>query len=128
HDILLFEGQGSLAHPRYSAVTLGLLHGGLPHGLIMCYEAGRQAVHGMEAIPLLPLERLCAAYEAMAALMQPAKVIGVAMNSRLLNDEEVEIERERVGRALGLPVCDVYRHGPESLVDAVLKLRDQVIN
>lgn len=127
HDILIFEGQGSLAHPRYSSVTLGLLHGALPHGLIMCYEVGRKAVHGMESIPLLPLSRLCEVYEIMAGLMQPAKVIGVAMNSRLLNADEVEEERERVRKELGLPVCDVFRHGPDDLVDAVLELRKAVL-
>ena len=81
HEIIVFEGQGSLAHPRYSAVTLGLLHGALPHGMILCYEVGRQVVHNMASVPLRPLAELRVAYETMASLMQPAAVIGVAMNS-----------------------------------------------
>jgi uncharacterized NAD-dependent epimerase/dehydratase family protein len=40
-------------------------------------------------------------------------VIGIAMNSRRVNAEEAEIERERVRAELGLPVCDVIRHGPD---------------
>jgi uncharacterized NAD-dependent epimerase/dehydratase family protein len=126
HDILVFEGQGSLAHPAYSAVTAGLLHGCLPHGLVMCYEAGRKAVNGMSYIPLQPLSKLVEVYEAMTSLHLPAKVIGVAMNTRLLNAEETEAEREKVERELGLPVCDVYRHGAGVLADAVLKLQAEL--
>ena len=123
HDILMIEGQGSLAHPRYSAVTLGLLHGCMPHGMILCYEAGREGVNGMDHIGLKSLTELRGVYETMANLMCPSEVIGVAINSRQLTDAQTEVERQRVRDELGLPVCDVIRHGTGELVDAVLDLQ-----
>ncbi len=126
NDILLFEGQGSLAHPRYSGVTLSLLHGCMPHGMIMCYEVGRKNVNGLEHIPLQPLSKLIEVYETMASLMCPSKVIGVAMNSRNVSADEAEAEREKIRRELGLPVCDVIRHGPDELVQAVQAMLPQV--
>lgn len=126
HDILVVEGQGSISHPRYSAVTAGLLHGCVPHGLIMVYEAGRRTVHGMDYVPLTPLAKLVEVYEAVASLAMPSRVIGVAMNSRLLSEQETEAERERVRRELGVPVCDVIRHGPGDMVDAILALRQEL--
>ncbi len=119
HEVLVVEGQGSLAHPRYSGVTLSLLHGCMPHGMIMCYEVGRQNVNGMEHIPLQPLPKLIEVYETMANLMGPSKVIGVAMNSTFVTAEEAELERERVRSELGLPICDVVRHGPDELIQAI---------
>lgn len=126
HDILMIEGQGSLAHPRYSAVTLGLLHGCLPHGMILCYEAGRTVVNGMPEVALKSLPELRDIYESMANLMSPSKVIGVAMNSRLLSDHQAQEERVRVQSELQLPVCDVIRDGPAPLVDAVESLRREL--
>jgi uncharacterized NAD-dependent epimerase/dehydratase family protein len=126
HDILVVEGQGSLSHPRYSAVTAGLLHGCVPHGMIMVYEAGRKNVSGMEYVPLTPLAKLVEAYEMFASLAMPSRVIGVAVNSRLLTPDEAEKERERVRRELGVPVCDVIRNGPDDMVDAVLALRHEL--
>jgi len=126
HDVLFIEGQGSLAHPRYSAVTLGLLHGCMPHGMIMCYEVGRKGVHEMEHVPLKPLDELCKVYEKMANLMSPSKVIGVAMNSRRVSAEEAQQERERLQSKLGLPVCDIIRHGPDDLVQAVRQMMPQL--
>ena len=56
HQVIVVEGQASLFHPRYSCVTLGLLHGLIPDGLILCYEMGRTAIYGMEQFPLPPIE------------------------------------------------------------------------
>ncbi len=126
HDILLVEGQGSLSHPRYSAVTLGLLHGCVPHGMILVYEAGRPHVLGMDYIQLPSLKKIVEVNEMMASLAMPSKVIGVAMNSRLLKPDEAEAERERVRKELGVPVCDVIRHGPGDLVDAILALQKKL--
>ncbi len=120
HSILLIEGQGSLAHPRYSAVTLGLLHGCQPDGLILCYEMGREHVAGMEGVPLKSLAAYRFLYETMASLMHPCRVIGIAMNSRRYTDEQADEERQRLRRELGLPICDVLRHGTEELAQAIL--------
>ncbi len=103
-------------------VTLSLLHGCLPHGMIMCYKVGRKSVHGMEHVALKSPAELCDVYEKMANLMFPSQVIGVAINSKNASSDEAERERERVRSELGLPVCDVIRHGPEELVQAIRQM------
>ncbi|MFP6601399.1 MAG: DUF1611 domain-containing protein [Pirellulaceae bacterium] len=120
HEILVFEGQGSLIHPSYSAVTLGLLHGCQPHALILCYEVGREKITGVEHLAIPPLSKIRELNETMASLHQPCPVIGIAMNSRRLSSEAAEEERARVEAEMELPVCDVFRDGPEKLRDAVL--------
>ena len=123
HEFLVIEGQGSLVHPSYSGVTLGLLHGCSPHALILCYEIGRERVTGVPEMVIPPLAEIKRLNEMMASVMQPCSVIGISMNSRLVNAEQAEHERERVRREFGLPVCDVFRHGPGELADAVEQLR-----
>jgi len=125
HEVIVVEGQGSLVHPRYSAVTLGLLHGLLPDGLIYCYEMGRTAVSGMEEVPLPPHRKVVDFYEAAANLMHPCWVIGVAVNGLGFSDEAVAAECRRAETELGLPACDVIRHGPDKLVEAVKKLKTE---
>ena len=126
HDILVIEGQGSLSHPRYSAVTLGLLHGTMPQGLIMCYEAGRTHIKGMDDIPLKSLKELVQVYEMMGSLQSPCKVIGFGVNTRKISDGDAQAERERVRAEFGLPVCDVIRDGADELVDAVLACQKEL--
>jgi len=126
HDVIVIEGQGSLFHPRYSNVSLGLLHGAMPDGLIACYEMGRTMIGGMEPLPLPSLERLIEYYEASARVMHPCRVIGISINSRIFSDEQAAAEREKVRRQTGLPACDVIRDGPEELVHAVLELKRQL--
>lgn len=123
HEVLVIEGQGSLYHPRYSAVTLGLLHGCIPDGLIVCYEMGRTHIGGMPEFPLPPLRELIDYYERTANIMHPCRVIGISVNGYRYTDDEVAEECARVEKEFGLPACDVIRHGPDKLVDAVLELR-----
>ncbi len=126
HDILLIEGQGSISHPAFSAVTLGLLHGCAPQGLVFCYEAGRTMVKGLKDIPIPPLAAQMDACVQMANLRHPSQMIAVAINTRTLNAQEARAEVEKAEREFGLPACDVYRDGCDKLVQAVLKLRKEL--
>lgn len=126
HDVIVIEGQGSLFHARYSGVTLGLLHGVMPHGLIMVYEMGRVGTYGMERVPVPPISAVMDFATTAANIMHPCRVVGVSVNGRNYNDAEVAEECRRVEDEFDVPACDLFRHGPDKLVDAVLKLREEV--
>lgn len=126
HEFLLIEGQGSISHPAYSAVTIGLLHGCAPDGLIFCYEAGRRQVKGFDDIDLPQLSDQMAACEVMANLRHPCKIIGLAVNTRYLNAAEATAEVARIETEFSLPACDVYRDGAEKLVQACIELQREL--
>ena len=126
HDVVVAEGQGSLFHPRYSGVTLGLLHGLMPHGLILCYEMGREVIFGMEDYRLPPLKKVIDFYETAANLVYPCRVIGIAVNGQRYGDDEVAAECAQVENELGLPACDVIRQGSDKLIEAVIQLKKEL--
>ncbi|MCA9128314.1 MAG: DUF1611 domain-containing protein [Planctomycetales bacterium] len=119
HEIIVVEGQGSLVHPSYSAVTLGLLHGTQPHGLVFVFEAGRTTVGGLEHIPLPSIAEQIQLFEIMGGIYQPCRCIGIAMNGRRLSPESAALAAKELEDNLALPVVDVIRDGPERLLDAV---------
>src|SRR5262245_54722374 len=126
HDILLVEGQGSLVHPSYSGVTLSLLHGCAPQALILCYECGRDRVTGVESVEIPPLAEIKRIYDVMSNIHQPCKIIGIGINSRKLSAADAARERERTKAEFGLPACDVFRDGPDELVEAVIRFKNAV--
>ena len=126
HDFLLIEGQGSISHPAFSAVTLGLLHGSAPDGLIFCYEAGRKQVKGLKDVDIPPLINQMRACETAANLRHPCRFIGVAVNTRNLTAEEADKEIRRAADVFGLPACDVFRTGADKLVRACVALREEL--
>ena len=128
HDFLLVEGQGSISHPAYSAVTLGLLHGCAPDGLIFCYEAGRTQVKGFQNIDIPPMKDQMLACEINANLRHPCKIIGIAINTRMMSDDEATLEITRAEDTFGLPACDVYRTGATKLVQACINLREELLS
>ncbi|MDA0658732.1 MAG: DUF1611 domain-containing protein [Planctomycetota bacterium] len=124
-EFVVVEGQGSLVHPSYSGVTLSLLHGCFPHVMILVYEVGRTHVTGLDNVPIPPLKTIREMFETMGGIWRPCPVVGVAMNSRRVTVAEADEERKRVSKELNLPVCDVFRHGSDELINAILSARDK---
>jgi uncharacterized NAD-dependent epimerase/dehydratase family protein len=127
HDFLLVEGQGSISHPAYSGVTLGLLHGSAPDGLVFCFEAGRTKVEGFDGIDIPPLKEQMKALEVMANLRHRCRIIGLGINTRYLSDADAQAAIAKAEAEFGLPACDVYRTGADKLVQASLALRKEVL-
>jgi len=121
-DLLWVEGQGSLIHPVYSGVTLGLYHGSTPHLLVLCHEAGRTHIEGAGGgpNPIPPLRELVDLHERMALPARPARVVAVALNTRNLGDAEARAAVAAAEAETGLPADDPVRFGAAKLVDAVL--------
>ena len=119
-ELLMVEGQGSLIHPAYSGVTLGLLHGAAPHALVLCHMAGEREIEGYPGHPILPLPELVELHERMSLPARPAKVAAIALNTRLLGKDEAHEAVAETAAETGLPVDDPVRFGPERLLDAVL--------
>ena len=124
HRVLIIEGQGSITHPCYSAVTLGLLHGCLPHALIYCYEMGRKMVKGVDHIELPNMETQRDLYLAVANAAHPCKFIGIAINSRQVDEAAYQKEKSRIEAEWNLSATDVFRESAEPLVNAARALLD----
>jgi uncharacterized NAD-dependent epimerase/dehydratase family protein len=126
-DIVLVEGQGSINHPGYSGVTLGLLHGSCPDGLILCHQASRDYIgdYREEAwLRIPPLTEYVGAYETIGSLVHPTRVVGICLNTYDLAEEPARRACERAGRETGLPATDPVRFDSASLIDAVLRARE----
>jgi D-glutamate N-acetyltransferase len=119
-ELLLVEGQGSLVHPAYSGVTLGLLHGSAPHVLVLCHKAGTTEVEGYPGHPLPPLPELIELHERSALPRRPARVACIALNTAALEEDAARAEIERVEVETHRRTDDPVRFGPARLLDAVL--------
>src|SRR2546422_4301612 len=124
-DIVLVEGQGSLIHPGYSGVTLGLLHGACPDALILCHQATREYIgdyHGRGPwVRIPPLAEVVELYERAAAPVRPTRVIGIALNTFDLDETRARAAMARASEDTRLPTTDPVRFGSEPLVEAVVR-------
>ena len=125
-EVVLVEGQGSLLHPGYSGVTLGLLHGSCPAAMILCHQAGRERIRrpgagaagdGEPAFP--PLDRVARLYEDAAAWVHPARVVGVALNTMELEEGAARAAVAEAQELTALPATDPVRFGAGPLAEAI---------
>jgi len=124
-DVLFVEGQGSVLHPAYSGVTLGLIHGSAPHGFVLCHKAGERFVDENERFPMPPLSELAALHRRLSLLARPADVHAIALNTRDLDERAARRSIEEAEAEAGLPADDPVRFGAAKLVDALAPILER---
>ncbi len=116
----LVEGQGSLFHPSFAGVSLGLLHGAQPDLLVLCHEPTRTHMRGLPHQKLPGLKECLERNLEAARLTNPdVRALGVSINTAALNEAAARDYMAEVEQKLGLPTVDAFRTGVARLVDAV---------
>jgi uncharacterized NAD-dependent epimerase/dehydratase family protein len=113
------EGQGSLFHPSFAGVTLGLLHGAQPDAFVVCHEPTRRTMRGVKH----PLPSIGAVIERTVLegrLTNPAiRCVGVAINTQALDESGMRDLLAKTSAEHGLPCVDPVRTGVGPIVDLV---------
>ena len=119
----VIEGQGSLLHPAYAGVSLGLLHGSQPDAFVVCHDPTRAGILGYEWMPLPSIEAVIAQTVALGRVTNPdIRCVGVSLNTGRMDEGAAAAEIARTADRLGLPAADPLRGGAAfaRLVDACL--------
>ena len=116
----VIEGQGSLFHPAYAAVTLGLLHGSQPDAMVLCHAVGRTVIDEYEDYPVPDLRECVTQYEQAARVTnRQSSIVGISLNTQGLSDTEALSACRDAGALTGLPCVDPMRHALDSILDAL---------
>ncbi len=119
----VIEGQGSLFHPSYAGVSLGLLHGSQPDVIVVCHDPDRKQVLGLQ-LPLPDIAETIDMNLRLGRRTNPAiRCAGISLNTSDLDENRARRLLADQSARLGLPVADPMRAGEafERLVDACLK-------
>ncbi len=117
-EVLVIEGQGSLLHPGFSGVTLSLLHGSLPHGIVLCHHVERKTTRG-NTIPIAPLQTHIDLCLTLCEPISPTQIIGIALNTVDCSKQQYLEEKEKLEQKFNLPVVDVIRESAKPLAQAI---------
>ena len=113
----VIEGQGSLFHPSFSGVTLGLLHGSQPDAFVVCHEPTRTTMRGVQT-PLPSITDVIEATVAMGRLTNPAiRCVGLCVNTAKLAEADASALLDRLADEHDLPACDPMRGGTGPIVE-----------
>jgi len=116
----VIEGQGSLFHPAFAGVSLGLLHGAQPDALVLCHEPTRTHMRGLPHQPLPSLRECLELNLRCARLTNPdVRAVGASVNTAALDPSARERCLAAVEAELGLPAVDAIATGTGRIVDAL---------
>jgi uncharacterized NAD-dependent epimerase/dehydratase family protein len=118
--LLFVEGQGSLVHPMYSGVTLGLIHGAAPHAFVLCHVPGSTEIEGCPGHPIPSLPALVELHERMSLPRRPASVACIALNTSRIDEDAARAAIAAAEAETGLPADDPVRFGSGRLLDSLL--------
>lgn len=117
----VIEGQGSLFHPSYAGVSLGLLHGSQPDAIILCHPGGRDRILGLESFPLPSIEDAIHRNLEAGRLTNPdIRCVGISVNTSGMSAPAKEDLMQAIRQSTGLPCVDPLADGPGLLVDSLL--------
>ena len=121
----VIEGQGSLYHPGYAAVTLGLLHGSQPDGFVICHEAGRTMIEAFPGFQLPTIPQLIEQTIAAGRVTSPdIQCVGISLNTSTLPAEDRADYLAKISDELGLPCVDPVATGVGPIVDYIVATFD----
>ena len=124
----LIEGQGSLFHPSFAGVTLGLIHGAQPDAIVLCHEPTRTHMRGLPGWPLPNLNE-CLAANLGAARLTNTEVFcaGVAINTSQLSTDQAARMLSETSEELGLPCVDPMRQCDNFELGGVAPIVDRLL-
>ena len=108
------EGQGSVFHPSYSGVSLGLLHGTQPDVIVLCHDVGRDKVLGLESYSTPGIQEAIELHLVLARRTNPTvRCAGVSLNTSGLEAHLAPLVLRALSTKVKLPVADPMRPGDE---------------
>ncbi|MEM7289060.1 MAG: N-acetyltransferase DgcN [Pseudomonadota bacterium] len=117
----VIEGQGSLFHPAFSGVTLGLLHGSQPDAIVVCHEPTRTKMRGVETT-LPTIQQVIDTALSLGQLTNPdVQCVGICVNTIALEEAEAKAYLAETGNQHGLPCVDPMRFGSQEIVEELKK-------
>jgi D-glutamate N-acetyltransferase len=114
----VIEGQGSLFHPSFAGVSMGLLHGAQPEAIVLCHRPGRDHMRGLpgRALPDLA-ECLDRNLEAARLTSPDVRAAGICLNTSGMDPTEARRLCDRIADRLDLPTTDPIAFGTAPIIE-----------
>jgi uncharacterized NAD-dependent epimerase/dehydratase family protein len=103
----MIEGQGSLLHPAYAGVSLGLMHGSQPDAIVLCHDTRRKHIDGFPSHPIPPLREVIELHLGLARRTNPnVRCVGISLNTCGMSDQERSNALDETAKVNELPTFD----------------------